>query len=422
MSGLATVARTLGASVTGSDRAADSPALARLRAAGIEVAHGHAAGQVPAEAEVVVSSAIGEDNPERRAGREAGLSELHRADLLAELTRDKPTLAVAGTHGKTTTASMIVHALRGAGLDPSYLVGGDVRSTGSNAGWGSGDWLVVEADESDRSLLKLLPTIAVLTNAELDHHATYASQREVDATFREFLSLADQVVVWNRPELVALAAGRPTTAYDVPEPELHPDGSSFDVAGVRVELSVPGAHNALNAAAALTACALTGADPKRAAAALADFNGAGRRFERLGITTAGALVVDDYAHHPTEVRATLQAARTLDADRVVAVFQPHLYSRTAREARAFGAALALADLVVVLEIYGARERPEEHPGVSGLLVAEAAADTAGGRPVFWLPGFDEAERLLRSILRGGDLCMTLGAGNVDELGRRLLQT
>jgi UDP-N-acetylmuramate--alanine ligase len=422
MSGLATVARTLGASVTGSDRAADSPALARLRAAGIEVAHGHAAGQVPAEAEVVVSSAIGEDNPERRAGREAGLSELHRADLLAELTRDKPTLAVAGTHGKTTTASMIVHALRGAGLDPSYLVGGDVRSTGSNAGWGSGDWLVVEADESDRSLLKLLPTIAVLTNAELDHHATYASQREVDATFREFLSLADQVVVWNRPELVALAAGRPTTAYDVPEPELHPDGSSFDVAGVRVELSVPGAHNALNAAAALTACALTGADPERAAAALADFNGAGRRFERLGITTAGALVVDDYAHHPTEVRATLQAARTLDADRVVAVFQPHLYSRTAREARAFGAALALADLVVVLEIYGARERPEEHPGVSGLLVAEAAADTADGRPVFWLPGFDEAERLLRSILRGGDLCMTLGAGNVDELGRRLLQT
>nr|MBA2517901.1 UDP-N-acetylmuramate--L-alanine ligase [Solirubrobacterales bacterium] len=143
---------------------------------------------------------------------------------------------------------------------------------------------------------------------------------------------------------------------------------------------------------------------------------------RLGITTAGALVVDDYAHHPTEVRATLQAARTLDADRVVAVFQPHLYSRTAREARAFGAALALADLVVVLEIYGARERPEEHPGVSGLLVAEAAADIAGGRPVFWLPGFDEAERLLRSILRGGDLCMTLGAGNVDELGRRLLQT
>jgi len=422
MSGLATVARALGASVTGSDRAADSPALARLRAAGIEIAHGHAAGHVPARAEVVVSSAIDEDNPERRAGAGAGLTELHRADLLAELTRAKPTLAVTGTHGKTTTSSMIVHAMRGAGLDPSYLVGGDVRSTGSNAGWGSGEWLVVEADESDRSLLKLSPTIAVLTNAELDHHATYASRREVDATFRQFLSLADRVVVWDRPDLVALAAGRPTTVYDVPDPELHPAGSSFEVAGVRVELSVPGAHNALNAAAALTACALAGADPDRAGAALADFSGAGRRFERLGTTATGALVVDDYAHHPTEVRATLEAARTLEVDRVVAVFQPHLYSRTAREAPAFGAALALADLVVVLDVYGARERPDEHPGVSGLLVAEATADAAGGRTVAWLPRLDEAESFLRTALRPGDLCLTLGAGNVDELGRRLLGT
>lgn len=422
MSGLALVARALGASVTGSDRAADSPALGRLRAAEIQIAHGHCADHVPAYAEVVVSSAIPEDNPERRAGRDAGLIELHRADLLAELTRAKPTLAVTGTHGKTTTSSMIVHALRGAGLDPSYLVGGDVRSTGSNAGWGNGDWLVVEADESDRSLLKLSAAIAVLTNAELDHHATYASRREVDATFREFLSRADQVVIWDRPELVALAEGRPTTAYDVPRPELHPGGSSFELAGVRVELSVPGAHNALNAAAALTACALAGADPERAAAALADFGGAGRRFERLGTTAVGALVVDDYAHHPTEVRATLHAARTLRSERVVAVFQPHLFSRTAREAAAFGAALALADLVVVLDVYGARERVEDHPGVSGLLVAEATADAAGGRSVAWMPRFADAEGYLRSVLRDGDLCLTLGAGDVDELGRRLLGT
>jgi UDP-N-acetylmuramate--alanine ligase len=420
MSGLALVARALAAEVTGSDRAADSPGLKRLRAAGIEVAHGHAAGNVPAGAEVVVSSAIAPENPERLAARDAGLVELHRADLLGELTRAKPTLAVTGTHGKTTTSSMIVHALRGAGLDPSYLVGGDVRSTGSNAGWGSGEWLVVEADESDRSLLKLSPTIAVLTNAELDHHATYASQREVDATFREFLSHADQVVVWDRPQLVALAAGRPTTVYDVPEPDLGPSGSSFEIAGVGVTLAVPGAHNALNAAAAVTACGLAGAPLEAVAAALADFSGAGRRFEKLGSTSAGALVVDDYAHHPTEVRATLEAARTLQAERVVAVFQPHLYSRTAREANAFGAALARADVVVVLEVYAAREQAADHPGVSGRLVAQAAADHADGRTVAWLPGFDDAEAFLRSILRGGDLCLTMGAGDVDALGRRLV--
>jgi UDP-N-acetylmuramate--alanine ligase len=187
-----------------------------------------------------------------------------------------------------------------------------------------------------------------------------------------------------------------------------------------VTLSVPGEHNARNAAAAIVACRLAGADPAVAAAALADFSGAGRRFERLGMTAAGAEVVDDYAHHPTEVRATLAAARTLDPRRVVAVFQPHLFSRTRHAAREFGAALAEADLAVVLDIYPARERAEDFPGVTGLLVAEAVADAAHGRRVAWLPGFDAAERFLRDELRDGDLLLTLGAGNVDALGRRLL--
>src|SRR3954466_122641 len=199
MSGLAVVARALGASVTGSDRAAGSAYAATLHAAGIEPAIGHDAANVPDGAEVVYSSAIAPANPERRD------PELHRADLLGELTRLKPTIAVSGTHGKTTTSSMLVHALRGAGADPSYLVGGEVRSTGANAGWGAGEWLVVEADESDRSLLKLSPTIAVVTNAELDHHTTYASGRDVDDTFRAFLALAQQRVV--PPELSALAPG-----------------------------------------------------------------------------------------------------------------------------------------------------------------------------------------------------------------------
>jgi len=420
MSGLALVAHGLGARVTGSDRATDSPTLDRLRAAGIEPVAGHAAEHVPADAEVVVSSAIALENPERAIARERGQVELHRAELLAELTRARPTIAISGTHGKTTTSSMVVHALRGAGMDPAYLVGGEVRSTGSNAGWGTGGWLVVEADESDRSLLRLSPTIAVLTNAELDHHAAYASRRDVEAVFREFLALADQVVVWDRPELVALAGDRPVARYDVPDPELSPDGSRFVLDGVGVELAVPGAHNALNAAAALTACRLAGADPAQAAAALADFAGAGRRFERLGTTATGAAVVDDYAHHPTEVHATLAAARTLGPRRVVAVFQPHLYSRTARHARDFGAALATADVVVVLDVYGAREDPQDFPGVTGLQIAEAAADAADGRPVAWLPAFDAAAAHLRSELREGDLCLTLGAGDVDELGRRLV--
>jgi UDP-N-acetylmuramate--alanine ligase len=182
---------------------------------------------------------------------------------------------------------------------------------------------------------------------------------------------------------------------------------------------VPGVHNARNAAAALTACRAIGADLATAAAALRDFSGAGRRFERLGTTPGGAIVIDDYAHHPTEVRATLEAARTLAPRRVVAVFQPHLFSRTRHHAREFGAALALADLPVVTEIYPARERAEDYPGVSGRLVAEAAADAAGGRRVAWLPDVEDAERFLRAELRDGDLLLTLGAGDIDALGRSL---
>jgi UDP-N-acetylmuramate--alanine ligase len=417
MSGLALVANALGATVTGSDRAA-AP---KLAAAGIEAFVGHDAANVPEDAEVVYSSAIGPENPERAIARERGQSELHRADLLGELTRLKPTIAVTGTHGKTTTSSMLVHALAAAGADPSYLVGGEVRSTGTNAAWGSGEWLVVEADESDRSLLRLSPTIAVLTNAELDHHATYASIRDVHDTFREFLAKASQQVVWDRPELVALAAGGDVHAYDVPDPELTHGGSRFDLDGIGVELTVPGAHNALNAAAALTAARLAGVDVAAAAAGLRDFTGAGRRFEHLGTTPSGALVVDDYAHHPTEVAATIAAARTLAPRRLVAIFQPHLFSRTAATHREFGRALAEADAVAVLDVYPARERAEDFPGVTGRLVAQATADHAGGRSVMWLPALDDVFAVLGPRLRDGDLVLTLGAGDVDSLGRRLVQ-
>jgi UDP-N-acetylmuramate--alanine ligase len=274
---------------------------------------------------------------------------------------------------------------------------------------------VVEADESDRSLLKLSPDIAVVTNAELDHHTTYASQRDVDNTFSSFLGLATWGVV---PEdLVRLTASPDVFAA---APTLTATGSTFDFDGHTVTLQVPGAHNAANAAAALTAIKLAGADVETAVRNLASFEGAGRRFERLGTTPSGALVVDDYAHHPTEVRATLDAARTLNPHRVIACFQPHLYSRTQREATAFGQALAEADLAVILDVYPARERAEDFPGVTGLLVAEATADAAGGKRVAWMRTHAAAETFLRNELCSGDVLLTMGAGDVDSIGRALI--
>jgi UDP-N-acetylmuramate--alanine ligase len=433
MSGYARAAHALGAEVTGSDGAL-SPYAERLRADGVlEVKVGHAAENVPEgdDVEVVYSSAVPAENPERKTARERGLPARPRAELLAEFTEMKRTIAVAGTHGKTTTASMIVHALRAAGARPGWLVGAPVGGGLPNAEWGEGEWLVVEADESDRSMLSLKVELGVLTNVELDHHASFASLVELEAAFRTFLSHAEKaVVVWDRPELIALtgedAAGVEVIPYDVSDPTLESEdrskiGQRFQWRGHEVELQVPGVHNALNATAALEAARLAGADANGAIDGLAGFEGAGRRFQLLGETAAGAVVYDDYAHHPTEVAATLTAARTLQPRRLVAVFQPHLYSRTALLAREFGVALALADVVAVLDVYPARERAEDHPGVSGLLIAEAAADAAGGKPVYWLPSFAEAETVLRGMLCVGDVCLAMGAGDVDALGRRLVE-
>ena len=422
MSGYARAAHALGAEVSGSD-CVRTPYLERLAADGIlRPSVGHAAENVPSRrgVELVYSSAVPAENVERVAARERGLPERPRAELLAELTALRRTIAVAGTHGKTTTASMLVHALRGAGLEPGWLVGGTVADDLPNAEWGTGDWLVVEADESDRSMLSLSVEIAVLTNVELDHHATFGSLAELREAFRAFLADPPCAVVWDRPELLELRAGS-VNPYDAHEVALTVGGSCFTWHGQKVSLAVPGAHNAVNAAGALEAAHLTGADAALAVAGLAGFHGAGRRFQMLGATASGALVYDDYAHHPTEVAATLDAARTLEHRRLVAVFQPHLYSRTALLAREFGTAMAHADLMVVLDVYPARERAEEHPGVSGLRIAEAAADAAEGKPVYWLPTFADAEPVLRSLLGEGDLCLVMGAGNVDALGIRLVE-
>ena len=429
MSGLALVARALGAEVTGSDRA-ESSYCERLRAAGVEPAIGHDAANVPASGEVVVSTAIAEDNPELAAARAGGLSVLHRGDLLGEVSRLRRSIAVAGTHGKTTTASMAAHILLACGRDPSYLIGGELRTTGANAAWGEGEWLVVEADESDRSFLKLAPEVAVVTNVELDHHATFHSLWELEAAFAKFVRPAAALVLWEGvgADVLGGRAGPGTVTFGIDHGHVRATELVLDGAGSRsrvgdavLELSVPGRHNVLNALAAIAACEQAGVSREEGAAALRDFSGAGRRFEPHGATPSGARVYDDYAHHPTEVRATLEAARTLGPERLVACFQPHLYSRTRHLHRRFGEALALADLVVVLEVYPARERAEDFPGVSGWLVAGSAAEAAGGRPVYWTPRMEDAERLLRSELREGDVLVTLGAGDVDGLARRLVE-
>ena len=419
MSGLALAASALGAEVTGSDRA-ESGYMGPLRAAGIEPAIGHDAANVPAGAQVVVSTAIPEDNPEVAAAQGRLL---HRRDLLAEVSRLKRCLAIAGTHGKTTTACMAAHVLLVAGRDPSYLIGGDLLTTGRNADWTDGEWLVVEADESDGTFLVLQPEVAIVTNVELDHHSTYHSLLEVQRAFEQFAAGAETTIAWVDAGLDAADVTYGIDAGDVAatDLELGSEGSRCRVLGAELELQVPGRHNALNAVAAIAACERAGLPAVEAAAALRSFPGAARRLELRGVTASGASVYDDYAHHPTEVRATLEAARLLGPGRVVACFQPHLYSRTRAMARDFGRSLALADVACVLDVYPARELAEEYPGVSGWLVAAATADASGGRPVYWTPAMEDAERLLAHLLEDGDLAITIGAGDVDRLAARLVE-
>jgi len=400
MSGLALVCAELGASVTGSDRS-DSSYMERLRQAGLDPIVGHDAANLPDGAEVVVSTAIGDDNPELALARERGVKPIHRGALLAELCAEERLIAVAGTHGKTTTTAMLVWALRVLGADPAFFVGGEVPGLGAeraaaNAGWGSGDWVVAEADESDGSFLQLKPEIAVVTNIEMDHHSRWGSVAELRAAFDEFTAGARAVV--------------------------RPEDSDLEI-----ELAVPGHHNLLNARAAVLAAAAAGFEPAKVAAALADFPGVKRRLELKG-SRGGARIYDDYAHHPTEVRAALSALREQRPGRLIAVFQPHLYSRTKAFGEQFGAALALADEVVVLDVYPAREQPVgELAGVSGLQVAQAAAERMGGRRVRWLPDAAGAYRALADLLDHNQavgikeqVLVTIGAGDVFKVGEALV--
>jgi UDP-N-acetylmuramate--alanine ligase len=423
MSGLAVVCHQLGARVTGSDRA-ESTYFRRVAAAGIDARLGHDADAVPDGADVVVSTAVAEDNPELARARDRGQRVLHRGELLAELCALKRLIAVAGTHGKTTTAGMLVHALSAIGADPAFILGGELPREGGavNASWGEGEWVVAEADESDASFLRLRPEVAAVTNVELDHHSHWASTSALIDAFQHFAEAASGLALLADPGLDPVASGQRTLRFGAGllAPGVRASGETWEPAA-EPELAVPGRHNLLNALAALAAVELAGLDTAAAAAALATFPGMVRRLERKG-THNGALVYDDYAHHPTEVAAALQALRELGPRRLIAVFQPHLYSRTKALADRFGAALAAADEVGVLDVYPAREQPVGPlAGVSGLAVARAAADRSGGRPVWWLGDADRARAALAPRLGEGDLLVTLGAGDVFELADALVE-
>ncbi|HET7808870.1 MAG TPA: Mur ligase domain-containing protein [Gaiellaceae bacterium] len=384
MSALALVAKQWGAEVGGSDRARSSY-VERLEAAGVPVAIGHDAANVPEATEVIVSSAIAADNPELPVSR-ARVKK--RAELLAELVELRPSIVVAGAHGKTTTSGMIAFVLERLGRDPAFLIGGEIPQLGGNAAAGEG-WLVAEGDESDRSLELLRPRVAVLTNVELDHHATFSSEAEVRELFERWLAKAPESV---RGE------------------ELEP---------VSFELAVPGEHNRRNAATALAALELAGVERAEAERVLSEFAGAGRRFELRG-EAGGVRVYDDYGHHPREIAATLEAARAAaNGGRVLVAFQPHLYSRTRYLAHELGRALAGADAVAVTRVYAAREDPV--PGVEGSLVVEELASERPGMAVGWTPALDDAARFLARRARPGDLVLTIGAGDIDRVGPLVLE-
>jgi UDP-N-acetylmuramate--alanine ligase len=368
LSSYAFLARAWGAEVGGWDRV-ETPYLRRLDGIRVEIAPEPV---VPDGWEAVVSSAY------------PTVPGTSRAAFLAELVSLRRSIVVAGTHGKTTTTGMIAFALAELGLDPAWLIGGEIAQLDGNAGAGKG-WLVVEGDESDRTVEQLRPEIAVVTNVELDHHSTFSSAAEVEELFDRWLANVPQVVRGSELEPAAL------------------------------ELAVPGEHNRRNAATALAALELVGVPRAQAEPVLARFRGAGRRYELVGEKN-GVTVVDDYAHHPSEIAATVAAARERADGRVLVLFQPHLYSRTRHLGRELGAALSTADAACVTEIYRAREEPVE--GVSGKLVVDALRS---GLRAGWAPTVEDGARLVASWARPGDVVLTVGAGDVERAGALILE-
>ena len=431
MSAIATVLRAMGHEVSGSDLR-ESGVTERLRSLGITVSSGHDAANVEGADLVTVSTAVRADNPEVIEARQRGIPVLARAETLAAIAALKRCIAIAGTHGKTTTASMLSLILVEAGMRPSFLIGGDVNEIGTNAVWDTGEWIVVEADESDGTFLHLVPEIAVITNVEPDHLDHYGSFEAVRAAFRTFLDSAGRSVVGAddaEAQVIGRAAGSELVGlsddvdYAIASPSLGRSAVAFDLRErdgslvTHVQVAVPGLHNAKNAAVATVAALAAGANPEAVSRALARFAGVARRFEFRG-EKGGVTYVDDYAHLPTEVRAALAAARDGEWGRVIAVFQPHRYSRTADFGEQFGDAFEDADVVVVTDVYGAGEAPV--PGVSGRLVADAVRRSRPDVELHYLANHTELVGTVAGLLRPGDLCLTLGAGDLTSLPDELM--
>lgn len=435
MSGIAKVLHDRGAFVTGSDMRLSRYA-AGLRDAGMTVTIGHDASNLGDPGVVVVSTAIPESNPELAEARRRGLEVWPRARMLAELAGPLKTVAVAGTHGKTTTSSMTAAALMSMGEDPTFLIGGELNDVGSNARCGEGEYYVVEADESDGSFLFLDPHCAIVTNVEAEHLDHYGTLDAIIATFAEFLGRvhADGVAVLCADDavLMGLAGACPARVVTYGRSgsaevrmtacEARGDGTSFVVSfpgglEIAAATAIPGEHMALNATGVLAAIWALGLDPVKAAAGIASFGGVKRRFEPVG-EHEGVRVIDDYAHHPTEVRATLAAAKSAGYERVWVVFQPHRYSRTVALGEDFGGAFDDADRVVLMDVYSAGEAPI--PGVSGKTIVDSLLGKRPRKRVAYFPHRADVAAYVVASVRPGDLVMTMGAGDVTTMGPEIM--
>jgi UDP-N-acetylmuramate--alanine ligase len=428
MRNLARLLMARGIGITGTDLK-DSKGLAELRDAGAGVSVGHAADAVREPDAVVISSAIREDNVELAEARRRGTPVWMRAQALAAAAAQLRTIAVTGTHGKTTTTAMVALVLERAGLDPTYVIGGDPNETGSGARAGGGELFVAEADESDGSFLLMSPAIGVVTNVDLDHVDFYRGGREeIEAAFTSFASRCEHVVVCadDAPAMRSVAAANvPSTTYGTSNRStvrveivaVGPGGARADVLvdGARhaLVLAVDGAHNVLNAAAAVATAHLLGVEPSVAVEALGAYTGVHRRFERRG-EARGAAFYDDYGHVPAELEVTLDVARRTRPDRLIAVFQPHRYSRTLALWPELGSSLVQADVVVVTDVFGAEQDPI--PGVTGKLVVKGISASAPRKRVVYLPHRGEVVEFLQREVRPGDLVITMGCGDVWMLG------
>lgn len=435
MSGIAEILLTMGYAVSGSDLRASSTT-ERLEGLGATIYVGHAAGNAAASDVVVTSSAVAKDNPEVMEARARKIPVIQRAEMLAELMRLKYGIAIAGMHGKTTTTSMVAAVLAGGELDPTVVVGGRVDALGSNARLGKSQYLVAEADESDRSFLKLSPILAVVTNLDREHMEAYADMADVEDCFVEFMDelpfygavtacIDDERLrailprVTRRVYTYGLSADADFRLRMLPGAEGCHARFEVNAKGLVLgpfELHVPGRHNVLNATAAVAIGVQLGLGPEKIAAGLAGFRGVDRRFQVRGVER-GVTVVDDYGHHPTEIRATLQAARECGYGRVLVLFQPHRYTRTRDLMEDFAGAFGDADAVQVLDIYAASEEPIE--GISGELLAGAIREKNGGRVMYASSMAEGVERLAEDA-RPGEMILTLGAGSVSQAGPMLL--